>query len=182
MFRLWALLDGVDTPENMIRCMANNYSGIAFWRSWHRSYNLWVVRYIYIPVGGSRNLLPSVLLVFTFVALWHDLSFTLLAWAWLVTLFIAPEIVASYLLPEKTYGSKAWYRHVCALGAAGNILLMMTANLVGFVVGVDGVRYLWSQLVHGWSGVSFLLAVAASLYVAAQLMYAIAKDATDDQV
>ena len=44
-FRLWALLDGIDPPENMIRCMANNYSTLGFWRSWHRSYNLWTVRY-----------------------------------------------------------------------------------------------------------------------------------------
>ncbi len=43
-FRLWALLDGIDPPENMVRCMANNYSASGFWRSWHRSYNLWIVR------------------------------------------------------------------------------------------------------------------------------------------
>lgn len=40
-------------------------------------------------------------LVFTFVALWHDLSFRLLAWGWLVTLFIIPEITARALVPEK---------------------------------------------------------------------------------
>jgi hypothetical protein len=44
-FRLWALADGIDPPENMVRCMANNYSALGFWRSWHRSYNLWVIRY-----------------------------------------------------------------------------------------------------------------------------------------
>lgn len=44
-FRLWALADGMDPPENMVRCMANNYSTLGFWRSWHRSYNLWTVRY-----------------------------------------------------------------------------------------------------------------------------------------
>lgn len=43
-FRFWSLLDGIDPPENMVRCMANNYSTLGFWRSWHRSYNLWVVR------------------------------------------------------------------------------------------------------------------------------------------
>ena len=48
-FRLWALLDGVDPPENMIRCVANNYSTLGFWRSWHRSYNLWVVRWVKSP-------------------------------------------------------------------------------------------------------------------------------------
>jgi hypothetical protein len=43
-FRLWALMDGIDPPENMVRCMANNYSTLGFWRSWHRSYNLWIIR------------------------------------------------------------------------------------------------------------------------------------------
>lgn len=43
-FRLWALFDGIDPPENMVRCVANNYSTLGFWRSWHRSYNLWIVR------------------------------------------------------------------------------------------------------------------------------------------
>lgn len=98
-FRLWALFDGIDPPENMIRCVANNYSTLGFWRSWHRSYNLWVVRYIYIPVGGAKRMILSTLLVFTFVALWHDLSFRLLAWGWLVSLFILPEVAGRVLVP-----------------------------------------------------------------------------------
>ena len=98
-FRAWALLDGIDPPENMVRCMANNYSTFGFWRSWHRSYNLWVIRYIYIPLGGSRNVVLNTVLVFSFVALWHDLTFRLLMWGWLVSLFVIPELVASYVLP-----------------------------------------------------------------------------------
>jgi D-alanyl-lipoteichoic acid acyltransferase DltB (MBOAT superfamily) len=101
----------------MVRCMANNYSTFGFWRSWHRSYNLWVIRcvtmfffswklfhvtflfrYIYVPVGGSKNVILNTVLVFSFVALWHDLTFRLLAWGWLVSLFIIPELAASYLL------------------------------------------------------------------------------------
>jgi len=86
-FRAWALLDGIDPPENMVRCMANNYSTFGFWRSWHRSYNLWIIRYIYVPLGGSKNLVLNTVLVFSFVALWHDLTFRLLAWGWLVSFF-----------------------------------------------------------------------------------------------
>lgn len=41
----------------------------------------------------------TTVLVFSFVALWHDLSFRLLAWGWLVSLFILPELAARYLLP-----------------------------------------------------------------------------------
>ena len=43
-FRLWALADGIDPPENMVRCVLNSYSTFGFWRAWHRSFNLWIVR------------------------------------------------------------------------------------------------------------------------------------------
>ncbi|KAL2818317.1 MBOAT, membrane-bound O-acyltransferase family-domain-containing protein [Aspergillus granulosus] len=54
-FRLWALVDGLDAPENMFRCMSDNYSPLAFWRGWHRSLNRWIVRYIYVPLGGNGD-------------------------------------------------------------------------------------------------------------------------------
>jgi D-alanyl-lipoteichoic acid acyltransferase DltB (MBOAT superfamily) len=56
VFRLWAPTDGLDPLEKMIRCMANNYSALGFCRAWHRSYNVWIVRYLYIPLGGPRRL------------------------------------------------------------------------------------------------------------------------------
>jgi D-alanyl-lipoteichoic acid acyltransferase DltB (MBOAT superfamily) len=52
-FRAWALLDGIEAPENMQRCVSNNYSIQSFWRAWHRSFNRWLVRYIYVPLGGG---------------------------------------------------------------------------------------------------------------------------------
>ncbi|KAI0791177.1 MBOAT, membrane-bound O-acyltransferase family-domain-containing protein [Abortiporus biennis] len=170
-FRLWALLDGIDPPENMVRCMANNYSALAFWRSWHRSYNLWIIRYIYIPLGGTKNLLFTSVLIFSFVALWHDLSFKLLAWGWLVSLFLVPEIAARYFLPPSKYDSKPWYRHVCAIGAVFNILMMMIANLVGFVIGTDGISYLLDQVFSSWEGIRFLFITCVCLFVASQVMF-----------
>ncbi|WP_128573634.1 MBOAT family O-acyltransferase [Pseudomonas putida] len=65
-FRLWSLLDGLDPPENMVRCMANNYSTLGFWRAWHRSYNLWVVRSV--PLSPFSPLaLPFIVYLFIFV-------------------------------------------------------------------------------------------------------------------
>ncbi|KAF9061444.1 MBOAT, membrane-bound O-acyltransferase family-domain-containing protein [Rhodocollybia butyracea] len=170
-FRLWALFDGIDPPENMVRCMANNYSTFGFWRSWHRSYNLWIIRYIYVPLGGMKNVFVNSVLVFTFVALWHDLTFKLLAWGWLVSLFILPEMLARYFLPPTRYSSTSWYRHVCALGGVVNILLMMTANLVGFVIGVDGVRFFLGELFGTFAGIQFLIGVVFCLFVGVQLMF-----------
>ncbi|WVF65389.1 hypothetical protein IAT40_000116 [Kwoniella sp. CBS 6097] len=170
-FRLWALLDGVDPPENMIRCVANNYSTLGFWRSWHRSYNLWVVRYIYVPVGGSKNAVLATGLVFTFVALWHDLSFKLLAWGWLISLFILPELMARRIFSAEKYGRYWWYRHVCAAGGVVNILLMMSANLVGFVLGLEGMRHLITELSSTLSGWVFMTFACGCLFVAVQVMF-----------
>lgn len=145
-FRLWSLLDGVDPPENMLRCMSNNYSAPAFWRAWHRSFNRWILRYIYIPLGGSRRPVVGMVVSFTFVALWHDLSFKLLAWGWMVVLFILPELIARKLFPPKRFvGRERMYRNLCALGCVGNVLMMMAANLVGFALGIEGLK----DLIHG---------------------------------
>lgn len=170
-FRLWALADGLDPPENMVRCMANNYSALGFWRAWHRSYNLWIVRYLYVPLGGTRRLAATSILVFTFVALWHDLSPRLLAWGWLAALFILPEVAARKALPSSLFGDKWWYRHVCAAGGVCNVLLMMGANLVGFVLGVDGARYFAHELISSWAGIRFLFGACACLFVGVQLMF-----------
>lgn len=43
-FRGMAIVDGMVPPENMLRCMTNNYSFLGFWRQWHHSFNLWVTR------------------------------------------------------------------------------------------------------------------------------------------
>lgn len=175
-FRLWALIDGIDPPENMVRCMSDNYSAVAFWRGWHRSFNRWVTRYIFIPLGGSRvgkvRAVVNFLAVFTFVALWHDINLRLLVWGWLITLFVAPEVVATMLFPANKWQDRpTQYRVLCGLGAVGNILMMMAANLVGFAVGLNGLQGLVDGIVGTWGGRTFLLGACATLFVGVQVMF-----------
>lgn len=161
LFRLWALIDGIDPPENMVRCVSNNYSTQLFWRSWHRSYNRWLVRYIYVPLGGTsfrswRQTIRSVitfLLTFTFVALWHDIKLRLLIWGWLIVLFMVPEWLAKALFPTRNWENHPTsYRMICCMGAVANCLMMISANLVGFAVGWDGLQAIVGHIVHEWSG------------------------------
>ncbi|KAK5172960.1 glycerol transporter [Saxophila tyrrhenica] len=175
-FRLWALVDGIDPPENMVRCMSDNYSTLAFWRGWHRSFNLWIVRYIYLPLGGSRVSTPraigNFIAVFTFVALWHDINLRLLAWGWLVVLFILPELIASYIFPAKKYeGRPDLYRWLCGFGAVGNILMMMVSSLVGFAFGLDGLKGFVDGIVGSLGGRVFMLAACMTLFVGSQVMF-----------
>lgn len=175
-FRLWALADGIDPPENMLRCMSDNYSALAFWRSWHRSFNQWILRYIFIPIGGSRVSAPravaNFVAVFTFVAIWHDINLKLLVWGWLIVIFVAPEVICTQLFPAKKWkNSPEAYRVLCGIGAVGNILMMMAANLVGFAVGLDGLKGLVQGIVGSWNGLIFLAGACGTLFVGAQVMF-----------
>lgn len=175
-FRLWSLVDGIDPPENMVRCMSDNYSALAFWRGWHRSFNRFIVRYIYIPLGGSGKTkvhgVANFLAVFTFVALWHDISMNLLIWGWLITFFVLPEVLATLAFPAKKWrDSPNTYRVLCGIGAVGNILMMMAANLVGFAVGLDGLQGLVDGIIGSLGGRIFLFAACATLFVGVQVMF-----------
>ncbi|TVY75562.1 Glycerol uptake protein [Lachnellula suecica] len=178
--RLWSLIDGIDPPENMIRCLSDQPSTIAFWRGWHKSYNRWLIRYIYIPMGGmsSKTWLSTIrsivnyVFVFTFVALWHDISLNLLVWGWLVVFFMMPEVIAGYLFPQRKWEDRPTaYRVICGFGAVGNLMMMMMANLVGFAVGVDGLKSIIHGIFRDLSGMTFLVSAIFVLFVGIQVMF-----------
>jgi D-alanyl-lipoteichoic acid acyltransferase DltB (MBOAT superfamily) len=171
-FRLWALLDSVETVENMTKCMSNNYSAIGFWKNWHRSYNRWLIRYLYIPLGGKHYYAVNIFPIFTFVAIWHDTSLKLVSWGWLIALFILPEVVSTRLFctvrVREYFG--VWHVHFCAAGAVFNIVMMMMVNLVGFAVGLDGLKEIVLGLFDKGQGLA-LVSVLAGLFTGAHCMF-----------
>ncbi|KCV71717.1 hypothetical protein H696_01139 [Fonticula alba] len=172
--RLFALIDGIDTPENMGRCMSNNYSLQSFWREWHRSFNRWLVRYLYVPLGGSAHRWRNTLLVFTFTALWHDLELSLLAWGWVLAIVIVPETLLTTWArhPRQAWLRDRWYyRHLCAITAACNIFFMMAINLIGFSTGLAGTHRILVMLFTTARGWSVVLGAMATFFSAAQVMF-----------
>ncbi|KAL3156486.1 hypothetical protein ABBQ38_000790 [Trebouxia sp. C0009 RCD-2024] len=172
-FRLWALADGMDVPENMLRCICNNYDIEGFWKGWHASFNQWLVRYIYVPLGGSSTRLLNIWLIFTFVALWHDLEWHLLGWAWLTCILFVPELGIKWLFvqPSMAFLRNKWYfRHICALGGCCNMIGLMAVNMVGFVVGTDGIAPFLKQCMLE---PSFVLCSLVVCFSAVQIMFEI---------
>ncbi|XP_047250706.1 membrane-bound O-acyltransferase gup1 isoform X3 [Capsicum annuum] len=144
-FRFWSLINGIEAPENMPRCINNCYNLESFWRNWHASFNKWLVRYMYIPLGGTQMKLLNVWVIFTFVAVWHDLEWKLLSWAWLTCLVFIPEMIVksttNTLKVESSVG-KFLYHELSAVAGAIAITCLMVANLVGFVIGSSGINWL----------------------------------------
>lgn len=170
VFRAWAIVDGIYPPENMPQCIICTTSIADFWKGWHSSFNKWLVRYMYIPLGGNMKHLQSqpilligrklvnVALVFTFVAVWHDSNLNLLAWGWVLIVCMIPEMVAGsvIMMPRfKPFREGPYYRHAQAAGSVFAIYALILANVIGFSTGVEGGQSIYSTLSDGIGGIGF---------------------------
>ncbi|KAL5547094.1 hypothetical protein UlMin_006781 [Ulmus minor] len=172
-FRLCSLICGIDAPENMPRCINNCYNMESFWKNWHASYNKWLVRYMYIPLGGSQKKLLNIWVIFTFVAIWHDLEWKLLSWAWLTCLFFIPEMIfksAANAFQAKSAFGEFVLRELNAVAGAVTITCLMVANLVGFVIGPSGINWLISRFLKK-EGMPVLGGMLLTFYVGSKLMF-----------
>jgi protein-cysteine N-palmitoyltransferase HHAT len=141
-FRLLAIVDGVEAPEDMNRCFSNTLTIQSFWKDWHSSFNLWIVRYMYIPMGGSKNRLLSIFPIFIFIAVWHDIELRLLWWALIMCVCFIPEVVMLMVISRpqfKWLRMKPYYRYIRAAGGAVGMFVLITANLVGYGTGTRNV-------------------------------------------
>ncbi|XP_058189323.1 membrane-bound O-acyltransferase gup1-like isoform X1 [Rhododendron vialii] len=172
-FRFWSLISGIEAPENMPKCINNCYNLNTFWKSWHASFNKWLVRYMYIPLGGSQRKLLNVWVIFTFVAIWHDLEWKLLSWAWLTCVFFVPEMIvksaATSFQAPGAFGEFV-FRELSALAGAITITCLMVANLVGYVIGPSGMNWLISQFLRK-EGLPTLGGMFLTFYVGTKLMF-----------
>ncbi|KAK7390873.1 hypothetical protein VNO78_19031 [Psophocarpus tetragonolobus] len=172
-FRFWSLVNGIEAPENMPKCVNNCHNLEGFWKNWHASFNKWLVRYLYIPLGGSKKKLLNVWVIFTFVAIWHDLEWKLLSWAWLTCLFFIPELVfksAAKAFQAKSSFGECIFRELSAVAGAITITCLMVANLVGFVVGPRGINWLLSSFLNK-EGLPVLGGMLMTFYVGTKIMF-----------
>ncbi|XP_057962516.1 membrane-bound O-acyltransferase gup1 isoform X2 [Malania oleifera] len=166
-FRFWSLISGVEASENMPKCINNCYNLEGFWKNWHASFNRWLVRYMYIPLGGSQRKLLNVWVIFSFVAIWHDLEWKLLSWAWLTCIFFIPEMILKSVMnafqAESAFGQFV-FRELSAAAGAITITCLMVANLIGYVIGPSGINWLISRFLHK-EGLPTLAFMIMSFYV-----------------
>jgi len=105
---------------------------------WHRGFNHWLIRYLYIPLGGNKNYF-SVLAVVAFVAFWHDHNLNIILWAFLIVLCMIPELMIKryFRKNHSNLYKKHWFKYLSGFAAAIYIYLLMICNLVGFGYGAD---------------------------------------------
>lgn len=97
----------------------------------------------------------------------------MLGWAWIMALAMTPEMLIRAL--SKTSWAKEQQMHrpwmwkmACALCATVNIVVLMAGNLVGFVVGLDGLVPFVNSLV---SHPLFVFGTILTLVCAVHIMF-----------
>jgi len=109
-----------------------------------------------------------------------------MAWGFLMTLFMAPEMIVEHVcrLPsirQRLADRPLLTRHLTAFAGALCIELLMLANLIGYAYGLQGAQALMEACNHR-NMVVFLAAYTAWLFAGAQVMLLIRQREADAKV
>lgn len=102
---------GIDIPVNFNSpYQAANI--IDFWKRWHITLNRFLMRYVYIPLGGNRKgqgrMLINLFLVFLVSGLWHGAGWTYVIWgAMHGAVYVASRIYQLYRKEHQNAGGAA---------------------------------------------------------------------------
>ncbi len=115
---------------------------------WHRGFNQWLIRYLYIPLGGKDNIL-SVLAVVMFVAFWHDHTINIIFWGLIIALFMVPEIVIKryFRKNKKHLYTKYWFKYIAGFVSSIYIHFLVICNCIGFGYGMGKMELVFDKII-----------------------------------
>ncbi|XP_027032448.2 protein-cysteine N-palmitoyltransferase HHAT [Tachysurus fulvidraco] len=170
-------LDGIEPPP-LPRCVSTMNSFQGMWRHFDVGLYRWLIRYVYIPLGGSQHglfhKLISMAMTFSFVCLWHGCHDYLQCWALLNCVCVILENSITHFLCWPPLHSAitcslspSMRRRGLALISAFSTAMLILSNLV-FLGGIHIGRVYWERVfMQGWSSIA--LPVLGCLYCFAQV-------------
>ena len=140
---------GLELPENFDSPF-KAASVKEFWRRWHMTLGRFFTRYVYIPLGGSRQgkmcTIRNTMIIFALSGLWHGASWGFVLWGILHGLGVAFDSLNLLKLPKKWMHQILTFAYVCmafVFFRASTIKEGLTLLKLAFTKGWTG--FLWKM-------------------------------------
>ena len=163
LFRFWAWCDGIFVEENINRFIYNFYSLELFFRGINRSLNRWMVRYIYIPLGGKNKKYINIWIVFGFWYLIYDFKnidyaiFTICCCLLIdLELFVKNAFINKF---GEDFNEKIIYRFAKYITCSFYIIIIFIIGLFGFFFSLDSLKAIVDMVIEKGGYFYFLLFV-----------------------
>ena len=151
-FRLWAWCDGIFVEENMNRFIYDFYSIELLFRGLNRSLNRWMVRYIYIPLGGKNKKYVNIWVVFCFWYLIFDFKnidygiFAICCCLLMdLEMFIKNTFVNKF---GEDFNEKIFLRFGKYLICSFNVFIMFLIGLFGFHFSLESLKVIVDTVIE----------------------------------
>lgn len=127
-----------------------------FWRRWHSTLGRFFTRYVYIPLGGSREgkarTILNTLIVFLLSGLWHGASWNFVFWGLLHGIGVAWDSLDILRLPKKWMQQAVTFVYVCLA------FVFFRADTIG-----QGFSVMKAMFTPGWNGFLFRMGEALDI-------------------
>ena len=151
-FRFCAWCDGIYTEENMNRFIYNIYSLELLFRGTNRSLNRWLVRYIYIPLGGKNKKYVNIWVIFGFCYLYFDyknIDYAIFSICCCVLLDVEMFVKNSFINKfGEDFNEKIYLRYIKYIVCSFYMLIMFGIALFGFCLSFDTVKLIFDKIVE----------------------------------
>lgn len=128
------MMIGLDIPRNFIEPYLSA-SPREFWRRWHVTLSFWLRDYVYLRLGGNKNYIRNIAIVFLVCGLWHGAGLNFIVWG-----AYHGVLVIGYHLCSK------WWDRMPKFVRIAATFTLVSLGWPLFAVGMEGYIHLLDQL------------------------------------